>query len=101
MSYQGQRLEIRSTKSETNPKSQTAILKRRGAPFEVDLEMALPFCSFFSAGKKEQKGRTRSTAKPMCPSSLCLEFAVWIIAVCFGFRASDFGFLTAEDKHRY
>jgi len=97
MSYQGQKLEIRISKSETNPKFQTAILKRRGASFE----MALPFLFFSTPREKEQKGRARSTAKPMCPSALCLEFAVLIIAVCFGFRASDFGFLDGRDKHPY
>jgi len=95
MSYQGQKLEIRISKSETNPKFQTAILKRRGAFFE----MALPFCSFSTPREKEQKGRARSIVQLTC--LVRLEFAVSILAVCFEFRASDFGFLTAEDKHRY
>ena len=40
MSYQGQKLEIRISKSETNPKSQTAILKR-------SCQADVPFFSVF------------------------------------------------------
>jgi len=89
-------LEIRNKSQISNGKFQTSILKRRNASFEL----ALPFCSFFAAGK-EQKGRARSTAKPMCPSSLCLEFAVWNIAVCFEFRASNFGFSATDSASLY
>jgi len=68
MSYQGQKLEIRISKSETNPKSQTAILKRRGASFE----MALPFCSFSLLAKKSKK------AEPArLPSRYALLLCVW------------------------
>jgi len=55
---------------------------------------------FFSASKKEQKGRARSTAKPMCLSSLCLEFAGSLPFVSnFVLRISDS--LTAEGKKPY
>jgi len=102
MSYQVQKLEIRISKSETNPKFQTAmiqtgILKRRGASFE----MALPFCSFVLLAKKSKK------AEPArLPSRCALLLCVWNMLFGslpfvsdFVLRISDS--LTVEDKKPY
>ena len=92
MSYQGQKLEIRISKSETNPKFQTAILKRRGACFE----RALPFCSFFHHVKKSKKAEP-ARLPSRCALLLCiLNLPFWPLPFVSDFELGISDFLTAE-----
>jgi len=93
--YRDPKHEIRSTKSETNPKFQTAILKRRGASFE----MALPFCFFFLLAKMSNK------AEPTRSSSRRASFVWNLLFESLPF-VSDFvlwisDFAVTKDKYRY
>jgi len=81
----------KSSKSETRNPKQIQNSKRQFSNAEARPLKWLCLFALSMPREKEQKGRARSIVKPTC--LVRLEFDVWIIAVCFEFRASDFGFV--------